>query len=71
MSLPSKESSDSHSPTANIIFNLAQMGISPRDAELFDISTYLEVLDIQNKMLNKENISSRRATQSDIDSFLL
>jgi len=50
---------------------LAQLGISLRDAELFDVSTYLEVLDIQEKMLNKNEVGSRRATQSDIDLFLL
>jgi hypothetical protein len=63
---------DSHSPTANIIFNLAQLGIPLRDAELFDIGTYLEIVDIQSKMLKgSAGETTRKATQKDIDNFLL
>lgn len=59
----------SHSVTANIIFNLAQLGIPIRDSEFFDIHTYLEIVEIQKNLYSKEG-SSREATQSDIDAFL-
>jgi hypothetical protein len=49
---------------------LAQLGIPLRDAELFDIETYLQIIDIQARIMNGEKVS-RPATQQDIDSFLL
>lgn len=74
ISYPSKESSvdeDNHNPTSNIIYNLAQLGIPLRDAELFDIGTYLEILDIHKGMTDVKGVRSRKATQEDIDLFLL
>lgn len=61
---------NNHSPTANIIYNLAKLGISLRDAELFDIETYIELIEIEISILNG-NSTSRKATQKDIDLFLL
>ena len=54
--------------TANIIFNLAQLGIPIRDAEFFDIRTYLDIVKLQKSIY--EEGGSRKATQADIDAFL-
>lgn len=59
-----------HEATSNIIFNLAQMGIPLRDACFIEIDTYFELLDLFKKSMG-DHSSSRMATQSDIDSFLL
>ena len=56
--------------TANIIFNLSHLGISLRDSKYFDIQTYLELLELEMKVINGKN-ETRKATQQDIDLFLL
>jgi len=48
---------------------LAQLGIPIRDAEFFDIRTYLDIVKLQ-KSIYEEGGSSRQATQADIDAFL-
>lgn len=56
--------------TANIIFNLAHLGISIADTKTFDLDTYFEIVQLEMNVI-KGNQSSRRATQKDIDKFLL
>lgn len=57
--------------TSNIIFNLSQMGISLSDAFLIEIDTYFELVDLFMESMGRSESSSREATQSDIDNFLL
>jgi hypothetical protein len=56
--------------TANIIFNLAHLGISIEDAKYLDLLTYFELIELEMKVI-QGNGTGREATQSDIDSFLL
>ena len=56
--------------TANIIFNLAHLGISIEDAKYFDLQTYFELVELEMKIITNEK-GSRLATQSDIDAYLL
>lgn len=56
--------------TANIIFNLAYLGISIEDSKHFDLETYFEIVGLEMKVI-KGNQSNKVATQSDIDKFLL
>ena len=67
--IPHVRRPDEKSVTANIIFNLAQLGIPIRDSEFFDISVYLEIIELQKEIYGGAN-GCRRATQSDIDAFL-
>ena len=60
-----------HQATSNIIFNLAQMGISIRDAFYVEIDTYFELVDLFAESMGGTKSKSREATQSDIDNFLL
>ncbi|MCL2521253.1 MAG: hypothetical protein FWE36_00160 [Erysipelotrichales bacterium] len=46
------------------------MGISVKDSEFIDIDTYFEMVEIEIKMLKGES-GERKATQADIDRFLL
>lgn len=62
--------SSRHKTTSNVIFNLAQMGISLRDAEFIEIDTYFELLDLFRESMSGEK-KPRPATQEDIDAFLL
>lgn len=57
--------------TSNIIYNLAQIGVPIRDAELFDIATYMEIVQIAKEQMDGIDGSPKHATQSDIDAFLL
>ena len=50
---------------------MAQLGISIRDAELFDIATYKEIVEIAKEQMEGICGGTRKATQSDIDKFLL
>lgn len=59
-----------HQPTSNIIFNLAQMGISIKDAFFIEIDTYFELLDLFRESIGGGRGGPRRATQADIDKFL-
>ncbi len=56
--------------TANIIFNLAHLGISIEDSKWFDLEIYFEIVELEMKVINGKH-SSKYATQSDIDKFLL
>lgn len=56
--------------TANIIFNLAHLGISVEDTKTFDLDTYFEIVELELNVING-NIANKRATQTDIDKFLL
>lgn len=56
--------------TANIIFNLTHLGISIEDSKHFDLEAYFEIVRLEMKVING-NQSSKRATQSDINKFLL
>ena len=60
-----------HTPTSNVIFNLAQMGIALGDAYHIEIDTYFELIDIFSENLDKTGNAPRMATQADIDNFLL
>ena len=62
--------SDSKNITANIIFNLAHLGISIEDTKNFDLDTYFEIVGLEMNMING-NKTTRRATQKDIDTYLL
>lgn len=62
--------SDSQNITANIIFNLAHLGISIEDTKNFDLDTYFEIVGLEMNVING-NQSNKRATQTDIDKFLL
>lgn len=66
--LPNVE--ESHESTSNIIFNLAQMGIQIKDAFFIEIDTYFELLDLFRKSMGEQS-RTRKATQADIDKFLL
>ena len=56
--------------TASIILNLGELGIPIKDSELFSIETYFEIVELKIKTLNEDSYS-RRASQIDIDKFLL
>ena len=56
--------------TANIIFNLAHLGLSIEDAKTFDLDTYFEIVELEMNVINGKQ-STKKAKQSDIDKFLL
>lgn len=56
--------------TANIIFNLAHLGISIEDSKNFDIETYFEIVGLEMKVING-NHSKKYGTQGDIDRFFI
>ena len=56
--------------TANIIFNLAHLGLSIEDAKTFDLDTYFEIVELEMNVINGKQ-STQKAKQSDIDKFLL
>ena len=56
--------------TANIIFNLAHLGLSIQDTKNFDLDTYFEIVELEIDVINGKQ-SEKRANQSDIDRFLL
>lgn len=66
----SENSQEIENVTANIIFNLAHIGISIEDTKHFDLETYFEIVGLEMKVI-KGNQSNKAATQSDIDKFLL
>ena len=47
------------------------MGIGIDDAHYIEIDTYFELIEIFSESLVKTNDTPRRATQADIDNFLL
>jgi hypothetical protein len=46
------------------------LGISIEDSKCFDLETYFEIVELEMKVINGKH-SSKHATQSDIDKFLL
>ena len=62
--------SDSQNITANIIFNLAHLGLSIEDTKTFDLNTYFEIIELEMNVISG-NKTTRIATQKDIDRFLL
>jgi hypothetical protein len=54
--------------TANIIFNLAHLGISVEDSKYFDLETYLQLIHLEMQVIQGKD-HARKATQSDIDAF--
>ena len=66
----SQRNSDDVNITANIIFNLAHLGISIEDTKNFDLDTSFEIVDLETNVIKGTN-ASRNATQKDIDAFLV
>jgi len=64
------QSNDDVNITANIIFNLAHLGISIEDTKTFDLDTYFEIVELEMNVINGKQ-STQKARQSDIDKFLL
>jgi hypothetical protein len=64
------QSNDDINITANIIFNLAHLGLSIEDAKTFDLDTYFEIVELEMNVINGKQ-STKKAKQSDIDKFLL
>jgi hypothetical protein len=56
--------------TANIIFNLAHLGLSIEDTKSFDLETYFSIVELEKNVISG-NKSTKRATQNDIDAFLI
>ena len=65
-----QNSSDSLNITANIIFNLAHLGLSIEDTKTFDLITYFEIIELEMNVISR-NKTTRIATQKDIDQFLI
>lgn len=66
----SEDNQEIENVTANIIFNLAHLGISIEDSKHFDLETYFELVGLEMKVING-NHSKKYGTQTDIDRFLL
>jgi len=66
----SQKNSDDLNITANIIFNLAHLGISIEDTKSFDLEIYFDIVDLETNVLRGSN-GPKRATQKDIDAFLV
>jgi hypothetical protein len=49
---------------------LAHLGISLKDARYIDIDVYVELINLELKTISNEEVT-RKATQKDIDLFLL
>jgi len=49
---------------------LAHLGISIKDAKYIDIDVYVELINLELETISKEE-NPRKATQKDIDLFLL
>ena len=56
--------------TANIIFNLAHLGLSIEDTKSFDLETYFSIVELEKNVISGKNYNSV-ATQHDIDKFFL
>ncbi len=67
---PNQNSTEEKDITANIIFNLAHLGLSIEDTKSFDLETYFSIVELEKNVISG-NKTSKRATQHDIDNFLL
>lgn len=65
-----RQNNDEKNITANIIFNLAHLGISIEDTKSFDLETYFEIVQLELNVING-NQTSKRATQKDIVVYLI
>ena len=66
----SEDNKEIENVTANIIFNLAHLGIAIEDSKHFDLETYFEIVGLEMKVISG-NKGSRYASQKDIDNFLM
>lgn len=64
----SRKSDNDLNITANIIFNLAHLGLSIEDTKNFDLDTYFDIVDLETKVIKGTN-GPKTATQKDIDAF--
>jgi len=67
---PNQNNHEVENITANIIFNLAHLGLSIEDTKSFDLETYFEIVGLEMKVINGKS-QTRRANQHDIDNYLL
>jgi len=67
---PQPQRNDDVNITANIIFNLAHLGLSIADTRSFDLDTYFEIVKLEMNVINGKQ-STRRGNQKDIDDFLV
>lgn len=65
-----QQKNDDVNITANIIFNLAHLGLSIEDTKNFDLGTYFDIVELEMNV-SKGKQANKRATQQDIDHFLL
>jgi len=65
-----QSNSDNQNITANIIFNLAHLGISIQDTKNFDLETYFEIVELEMNVISGKQ-STKKATQKDIDAYLI
>jgi len=49
---------------------LAHLGISIEDSKYFDLTTYFELVQLEMKVISGDG-GSKRASQADIDRFLI
>ena len=68
--IQSQSNSDNQNITANIIFNLAHLGISIQDTKNFDLETYFEIVELEMNVISGKQ-STKKATQKDIDAYLI
>jgi len=66
----SEDNKEIENVTANIIFNLAHLGIAIEDSKHFDLETYFEIVGLEMKVISGKQ-ETRRARQIDIDNFFL
>jgi hypothetical protein len=66
----SQRSDEDINITANIIFNLAHLGLSIKDSKFFDLETYFTIVDLETNVIQGKS-GVRKATQKDIDAFLV
>lgn len=67
---PKQSNQEIENVTANVIFNLAHLGLSIEDSKSFDLETYFEIVGLEMKVISG-NKGTRYASQKDIDNFLL
>ena len=67
---PNQNNQEVDNITANVIFNLAHLGLSIEDTKSFDLGTYFEIVGLEMKVIDGKQ-STRRGNQKDIDTFLI
>lgn len=66
---PQQRNDEDENITANIISNLAHLGISVQDTKTFDLDVYFDIVGIEMKLMGSNN--EKQVTQKDIDAFLI